>query len=282
MDFEKLFEQIQRNAITCEFGGQQENTGLTHFGGQPDVPEGFQWPWFTFQDGQEKQEFSAPLAFLAQFDCAELAAYDSAHELPDHGVLSFFYDLDEQFWGFDPQDKGCARVYWFEDSTALHPSDFPDELKEYCRLPRLNITLGQMKNVPDYEEYAGQHNIDPGQSFYDEYAEERVLYGYETPENSSKLLGYADVIQGDMTWECTRVANGIYCGGGPLEGEAAKKSEALNGQESEWKLLFQMDSFMAGSFELIFGDSGRIYFYIRQQDLENRDFDKAWLILQCY
>ena len=79
-----------------------------------------------------------------------------------------------------------------------------------------------------------------------------------------------------------RSANGIYCGGGPLEGEAAKKSEALNGQESEWKLLFQMDSFMAGSFELIFGDSGRIYFYIRQQDLENRDFDKVWLILQCY
>ena len=36
-----------------------------------------------------------------------------------HGLLSFFYETDTQCWGYDPKDQGCARVYWFEDLSAL-------------------------------------------------------------------------------------------------------------------------------------------------------------------
>ena len=31
----------------------------------------------------------------------------------------------------------------------------------------------------------------------------------------------------------------------------------------------------------MFGDCGRIYFYIRREDLLARRFDRAWLVLQC-
>ena len=36
-----------------------------------------------------------------------------------------------------------------------------------------------------------------------------------------------------------------------------------------------------GDFELMFGDCGRIYFYIRREDLAQRRFDRVWLIQQC-
>lgn len=49
-----------------------------------------------------------PLAFLAQFNCAEIALLDRESLLPGTGLLSFFYELDSQCWGFDPKDKGCA------------------------------------------------------------------------------------------------------------------------------------------------------------------------------
>ena len=31
----------------------------------------------------------------------------------------------------------------------------------------------------------------------------------------------------------------------------------------------------------MFGDCGRIYFYIRREDLVQRRFDRVWLIQQC-
>ena len=46
-------------------------------------------------------------------------------------------------------------------------------------------------------------------------------------------------------------------------------------------LLFQLDTVASGDFELMFGDCGRIYFYIRREDLLARQFDRAWLVLQC-
>ena len=49
----------------------------------------------------------------------------------------------------------------------------------------------------------------------------------------------------------------------------------------EWKLLFQLDTVENGDFELMFGDCGRIYFYIRREDLAQRRFDRVWLIQQC-
>ena len=33
--------------------------------------------------------------------------------------------------------------------------------------------------------------------------------------------------------------------------------------------------------EFMFGDCGHLYFWIRKQDLQNRDFDHVWMILQC-
>ncbi len=68
-----------------------------------------------------------------------------------------------------------------------------------------------------------------------------------------RLLGYPDDIQEDMHRD-------------------------LAGDLSAWQLLFQMDSDSVPNTE--WGDTGRIYYWIREQDLAKRDFSKVELILQ--
>ena len=50
---------------------------------------------------------------------------------------------------------------------------------------------------------------------------------------------------------------------------------------ADWILLLQFASIQEDDYELMFGDVGNLYFYIRKQDLAERNFDKIWLVLQC-
>ena len=56
------------------------------------------------------------------------------------------------------------------------------------------------------------------------------------------------------------------------------KTEAARANASDWVFLAQFSS--RESQEICFGDGGFIYFWIRKQDLEMLNFDKAWMILQ--
>ena len=61
-----------------------------------------------------------------------------------------------------------------------------------------------------------------------------------------------------------------------------EQKEAEETAWKDWLLLFQLDSGVtAENFDLMFGDSGSIYFYIRKEDLAARRFDRVWLIQQC-
>ncbi|MDE6456092.1 MAG: DUF1963 domain-containing protein, partial [Dysosmobacter sp.] len=93
------------------------------------------------------------------------------------------------------------------------------------------------------------------------------------------LLGWPDIIQSSMTVECELVSQGYYLGGSQEIPEAELR-EAERTSLEDWLLLFQLDSIQRGTFSLEFGDYGRIYFYIRKEDLAARRFDRVWLVLQ--
>ena len=96
----------------------------------------------------------------------------------------------------------------------------------------------------------------------------------------SKLLGWPDVIQDNMTLECELVSRGYNLGG--LEDYPTHLAEHEGAASVEnWRLLFQLDSFEMEDFDLNFGDDGALYFYIRTEDLKARRFDRVWVILQC-
>lgn len=93
-DCKKVLEKMKRSSIVLEIGEKGEyQLGGTRFGGQPDVPPDFLWPTFEGENFENETK-DRPLSFIAQFDCKELSAYDTGHLLPDHGLLSFFYEID--------------------------------------------------------------------------------------------------------------------------------------------------------------------------------------------
>lgn len=192
--------ELQRNSIGINVCGEIEPAvGNTHFGGVPDVPDDFEWPLYTDQSFDD----TYPIAFLAQFNCKELKKYDKDDILPDSGLLSFFYDVDAQPEGLDREEKTGALVYWFENIDDLHAEDYPDELSEDCRFPCLKITMKSEISYPGWEDFDLVH-MDMN---YDEqmlYCDVLEALGQEDNEEQSKMLGWADVIQENMTRDCDK------------------------------------------------------------------------------
>ncbi len=246
-NIEALLKTMFRNSIVMNIEGSV--SGQTRFGGVPDVPADFVWPAYEYE-GEE-----TPLAFLAQIDCADLAAHDAENLLPETGLLSFFYDYENQPWGFEEGDADGARVYWFEETTNLTKVAAPEGIKPF---PVLGIALKAEKSLPDWDDFAV---FCPEEDDCDLFEEERAMLGAEIPEECSKLLGWPDAIQNSVFEEC-----------------AAKDGSSLG----DWILLFQLDTVTDGEFELMFGDCGRIYLCMKKADLAARRFDRIHLTLQCY
>lgn len=91
------------------------------------------------------------------------------------------------------------------------------------------------------------------------YASVKEALGFDTEkgdENKFKLLGYANIIQ-NSTFE-----------------------ELSDG--NEWILLCQFDTYENGESCIMYGDGGRLYYYIKRTDLAERKFDDVRIILHCY
>lgn len=281
MDWKNILPQLYRGRIDSRFVPAQGKlaVGASKFGGRPDVPADFIWPVFETDTREDDQVKERPLAFLAQFDCAQLAPLDPEGLLPKEGVLSFFYELESQRWGYDPKDAGCARVFWFEGPLA--PAEFPAELEEDFRLPELAAQLSGAIDAPDFQDACPALEYPWTANDYRIFDQARRELGMDYPANRSQLLGWPDMIQNNMTLQCELISRGYYLGGSwekiPVEERSALRTPSVR----EWQLLFQLDTVENGDFELMFGDCGRIYFYIRREDLAQRRFDRVWLIQQC-
>ena len=284
MSIKEKLELLAKNSIELKIEGKETyKLGATRFGGQPDVPADFVWPTYEGESYDHVVK-DRPLTFLAQFNCAELAKFDKEHLLPDHGLLSFFYETDTQCWGYDPKDKGCARVYWFEDISTLSAADFPADMEEDFKFPMVKIKLDSKITYPSWQDFREVFPDEKDCDAVDEVWAEWMEDDSKEMENNSQLLGWPDVIQNSMFEECDLVSQG-YCLGNPENWNRIPKGIRQKAEETardRWVLLFQMDTVEGDDFELMFGDCGYIYFYITKEDLAARRFDRIWLILQCY
>ena len=203
MDIKDKLISMRQNRIVLEIAEKDKyKRCATRFGGQPDVPRSFIWPTFEGKDYDDVTK-ERPLAFLAQFNCTELIEFDIEKRLPDHGLLSFFYELDTQRWGYDPNDRGCARVYWFEDLSQLSAAEFPDELDVEYRLPILNIRLSAETSLPSLEDFLTAFPQETDDSYIAAYNELTAA-----SDTYSQLLGWPDVLQNNMYTECDLVSKG--------------------------------------------------------------------------
>jgi uncharacterized protein YwqG len=258
-----------RNAIllkTITTPEDQLASGRTKIGGRPDLPQGFQWP--VFDDNH--------LAFIAQLNLEEIAPYDTEHLLPGTGILYFFYDANQEIWGFDPGDSGGWKVIYFDgDPNTLQRMDFPESIPEDARFQACRIEIKNEPSLPAWESvYIEELNLSEEES--DAYSEITGV-DYDTDFNH-KLLGHPCQIQDDMQLECQLVSNGLYCG--DSSGYEDPRRAVLEKSVKDWRLLLEIDSDERAG--MMWGDTGRLYFWIKDADLKKRQFDKVWMILQCY
>lgn len=269
---QSMLKGMARSAIRVTADGEgEQSVGATRLGGCPDVPADFQWPWFRGKDAYG-DDYTAPLTFLGQFHCGDLAPLDLEHLLPTHGVLSFFYEADRQPWGFRPTDQGSGRVYWFPEEAGLQPVDPPAALPEQLHLDPCGVSLRQVSTCPDWEDL----NL-PGE-YFDAY--EQAIANWPVPkEEGIQLLGWPMTIQSSMPAEVELLANG-YDTGNPrkIPPKAWEQARAIGPER--WQLLLQFSPPEEWT-DLMFGDCGMIYFWITKEDLAARNFDRVWVVLQC-
>lgn len=259
-----------RNSIRMYTEKVDEDTiplGTTKIGGKPDVPKGFEWPKY----------YDNPLSFIAQINMAEIVPFDTERILPASGMLYFFYDCEQQTWGFDPEDKDCWKVHYYDGSLdELIRMEFHEELPEYAQYHAVKVSFKNEISLPSWDsDYIDSLNLsEEEKDAFSELCEKFI--GEQQVIN--KLLGHSDNIQGDMQLECQLVSNGLYCG--DSSGYESPDRAKLEKDAKDWRLLLQIDS--DENAQMMWGDVGRLYFWIKENDLRLKNFDKVWMILQCY
>lgn len=233
-------------------------------GGSPDLSSAHQWPEWR----------DVPLAFLAQLDCAAMRAAGGPDWLPARGTLFFFYHPEQETWGFDPEDRGSWAVIHDADGRADAPIAPPADLT--VRYGALPVDFRLIESMPDPDRLVefGPDAFDTA-AWDDAYT---LLDSSSGTEPRHQVGGFPRPVQGDsMELECQLASNGIYLGNG--DGYSRPEAEALSAGATEWRLLLQLDT--DDDVDMMWGDCGTLYFWIRESDARAGNFDAAWMVLQC-
>ncbi len=271
-----------KNEIAITVTDKKPKENESKFGGSPYLPASFKWPYYNGEDYDGVKK-SRPLSFLAQIDLSAAHPFDKDGRLPESGMLYFFYEIETMKWGFDPEDEGCARVYYFEKTEGFTETNAPKELSSEYILPELKLEFSSQISLPSYEELSVHAPKLFDSMDYEDYEaiQKNHNVSFEQCERC-KLLGYADLIQGEALTDCEATARGIYMGNGESWSKlSADKKADVKMHASDWVLLFQMSSICDTDPEIMWGDMGNLYFYVRKDDLAARRFDKVKLTLQC-
>lgn len=305
-----LIQHLKLSArIVVEDGSGAGHSCITrsHFGGLPSLSKNSKWPYWDktaylqaqiahneesfknnpratgFRDDasrlrDELKRAIVPLDFLGQLDLSELCSAAPLPGWPSEGTLLFFYASTEQPWGYDPSMQGHCRVIYYpvteETKVMQAPEDLPDETRfperAMCFLPEL--TLPTLIDAED------ANLIFWGNEDYEDLCDS-IMSLQDDDGPIHRCGGEPQEIQGDMQRECQLVTNGIFCG--DLSSDRDPRVPILEQNAADWQLLLQIDS-DEDRLGWMWGDCGRLYFWARQQDIAQANFDRSWAVLQCY
>lgn len=253
---------------------REQNEGeplVGYLGGNPLLPADVAWP---------EWKGHGPLSFVAAVDCGEVPDKEVDIPVPEDGMLLFFYYNgvgDDAVQYLDPDSvKGGTRVIYVPEGTEnVSERATPEGLQPF---PRVLLTGELIATAPDNENAAlvaayGDADADPladddytefpytddGDGFYDALTSFRRDH---SPHH--RVGGYALPKAGSVTKEAAHVL-------APGDDDAAKA--ARRQLIGELVMLLQVDS--DGRAAMEWGDTGRLYWLIRREDLAARDFDKA-------
>jgi len=251
------------------------------------------------------QEPLVPLVFLGQIYLEEVPRYGGFPNLPSSGILCFFWDLVNWPSGWRASSKGSCGVIYLEDISNLESLSFPegtaDKLRDIVDIDH-NISCclsfepgwvssNYLEAVLEIEEGADGSEYLMSSSFLEEHLEDtpndfpqRNELTILVKDSSSQgapvhlLFGSPMEIQNPMEEMCQLCFHGFD----HLQYDIDTDPEvaSLKGGVQDWQLLLQLDSDKNLDWE--WGDDGMLYFWIRKQDLEKRDFSNVWCEMQCH
>ena len=239
--------------------------GSSKLGGLPDLPTASAWPALN----------GVPMSFIAQIRLSDLNNLDAAKDLPKTGLLSFFYDAQQQTFGDKPSDRdGWAVIYHAETSI---PAPFtrlpmPDALPAEARFQPCALAFRSEWTLPT--DPAGESpSLDMTDDEQSKY--ETLLANYPTPDDHAsihhRLLGHPNTLQDDMRSQCQLMSNGVSSASDP-------RAATLLNDTSKWRLLLQVDSDENAGMR--WANNGMLYYWIDQDALATHRFDATWLVLQ--
>lgn len=216
-------------------------------------------PWPTWQ--------GRGLEVVAVLDLARLPEVPGL-PLPRAGWLTFFYDAVEQSaWGFDPTQRDAWRVVHALEAAA-RPAPVGTET-----FPEVALAAVDDLTTPDlFEDALG--------GLLETERDGLVALADELPTSDApvhRVGGWPDLVQNSMWLGVQLASNGIYVGG--PDGYRHPRAAELTSGAQDWRLLLQVDT--DDDAGMMWGDVGRLYFLVREQDLLAGDLGRCWFELQC-
>lgn len=266
--FERM-HQYARNAICINPVKTPEAeipVGSSKFGGHPDLPEGFQWPY---------RDEGYPLLFLCQFNLSEVAPYDLEGKLPHEGMLYFFYDVGPAPRQYFLDDRDGWAVRYHPDCNVTRQNG-PQELPGYFRAGRLEYAT--RTELPFHFSDLIKLADLQGHEYFDlwEWDDEVMNANPDGTDISTKLLGHSSPVQTcGMELDCEENHRILYGTEGCRYEDPKDPRNALR-----WVQLLQLDSHR--DIGWIWDNGyGRVYLWIEAEDLKQRRFDRVLVDFQA-
>lgn len=246
------------------------DTVVGRLGGLPSLPVDAEWPVW---------EGHGPLSFIASIDCAALPAGALDIGMPRAGILVFFYfdgqldDGEALVLAEDRESWAGARVLYVRADEEAVDRGMPGDLEPYPVMPltaRMEMTAAEPWHPRIRDTFAPGAAL--GQRYDHPVCSDQFLdaLGEFDHEVGHQIGGHAHPVQNPVEIEVAKAV---------LDGAVSWDDPRLSEEAGGWMLLAQFDSENAA--DMMWGDTGALYWLIRPKDLAEYRFDRAMFTWQC-
>ncbi|GAC1479286.1 MAG: YwqG family protein [Ktedonobacteraceae bacterium] len=236
------------------------HVGASKIGGLPDLAPGVEWPEWQ----------GVPQSFVGQIRLEEVRQYDVEKVLPAQGLLTFFYNAKQDTYGEGVGDAGSWRIFFTEDTAHLKRTPTPQALPASSLFKASSLTFSSQLTLSAQPqlEVPGLPWTQADQQRYDPIF---AQFGTDTSDTTPRhqLLGHPLTLQDDMRLQCETASQGITDN---------TNSPELASKALRWQLLFQIDN--DERIGMQWASSGLLYYWMTREDLQARNFEGSWLVLQ--
>jgi uncharacterized protein YwqG len=212
------------------------------------------------------------MSFLGQISLEEAAKAGDTGFLPRAGRLLFFFDPEQSVWGNEPTDRDAWKVIYAEDQTSEPELELPDQLPTEGTFNRCDMRFEARLSYPSRDRAT---NAFPNEEIDVAYEAAIASLTAERQTWRHTLLGWPEPIQSD------EMELQSQFGFWKLRGmRGTTEHDWVRPGADKWQLLVQIDS--DDDVGMMWGDVGRLFFFVRRHDAERCDFSNVWMVLQCY